>query len=92
MLIVNGTLDVAGNFTFNGLVIARGGNVSVQVTGNAGIYGSLLIAPPTASGSTVLDVRGNAHIGYNSCALASADGWKPLPKKPKLLAWQEKFV
>ncbi len=92
VLIVNGTLDVAGNFTFNGLVIARGGNVSVQVTGNAGIYGSLLIAPPTASGSTVLDVRGNAHIGYNSCALASADGWKPLPKKAKLLAWQEKFV
>ncbi len=91
VLIVNGSLNIAGNFTFNGLVIATGGNVSVQVTGNAGIYGSLLVSPPTVSGSTVLDVRGNAHIQYDSCALASANGWASLPKKAKLLAWQEKF-
>jgi hypothetical protein len=91
VLVVNGSLNVAGNFTFNGLVIATGGNVSVQVTGNAGIYGSLLISPPTTSGSTVLDVRGNAHVRYDSCALASANGWAPLPKNAKLVAWQQKF-
>ena len=91
VLIVDGSLDIAGNFTFNGLVIATGGNVSVQVTGNAGIYGSLLISPPTVSGSTVLDVRGNAHIRYDSCALSPADNWVTLPKNAKLVAWQQKF-
>ncbi len=91
VLIVNGSLDIAGNFTFNGLVIATGGNVSVQVTGNAGIYGSLLVSPPTVSGSTVLDVRGNAHIQYSSCALSPANNWVTLPKKAKLVAWQQKF-
>jgi hypothetical protein len=89
VLIVDGALDIAGNFTFHGLVIARG-NVQVQITGNAGIYGSLLIKESTAQDAAYeLDVRGNAHIRYDSCALAAADGWSPLPKTTKLLAWQE---
>jgi hypothetical protein len=89
VLIVDGALDIAGNFTFHGLVIARG-NVQVQITGNAGIYGSLLIKESTAQDAAYeLDVRGNAHIRYDSCALAAADGWLPLPKTAKLLAWQE---
>ena len=89
VLIVDGALDIAGNFTFHGLVIARG-NVQVQITGNAGIYGSLLIKESTVEDPAYeLDVRGNAHIRYDSCALASADSWLPLPKKTKLIAWQE---
>ena len=92
VLIVDGTLGVAGSFTFHGLVIARG-DVQVQVTGNAGIYGSLLIDnSTTADAGYELDVRGNAAIRYDSCALAAANGWVPLPKAPRLLAWQEKFV
>ena len=92
VLIVDGALGVAGNFTFHGLVIARG-QVQVQVTGNAGVYGSLLIgASTTPDAGYELDVRGNAHIRYDSCALAPADGWVTLPKAAKLLAWQEKFV
>ena len=92
VLIVDGTLDIAGNFTFQGLVIARG-DVEVQITGNAAIYGSLLIAESvTEDAGFELDVRGNATIQYDSCALQQADAWKPLPKKAKLLAWQESFV
>jgi len=91
VLIVDGALGVAGNFTFHGLVIARG-QVQVQVTGNAGIYGSLLIAANTTPDAGYeLDVRGNAHIRYDSCALAAANDWVTLPKAAKLLAWQEKF-
>lgn len=91
VLIVDGALGVSGNFTFHGLVIARGA-VQVQVTGNAGVYGSLLIADSTiADAAYELDVRGNAAIRYDSCALAAVDSWVPLPKAPKLLAWQEKF-
>ena len=89
VLIVDGALDIAGNFTFHGLVIARG-NVQVQITGNAGIYGSLLIKESTAQDAAYeLDVRGNAHIQYDSCALTAADNWAPLPKTTRLSAWQE---
>jgi hypothetical protein len=89
VLIVDGALDIAGNFTFHGLVIARG-NVQVQITGNAGIYGSLLIKESTVEDPAYeLDVRGNAHVRYDSCALAAADSWVPLPKTAKLIAWQE---
>lgn len=89
VLIVDGALDIAGNFTFHGLVIARV-DIQVQITGNAGIFGSLIIGESTSPDAGYeLDVRGNAHIRYDSCALAAADGWAPLPKVAKLLAWQE---
>lgn len=92
VLIVDGALDIQGNFTFHGLVIARG-DIQVQITGNAGIYGSLMIGESTSPDAGYeLDVRGNATIRYDSCALASADGWVPLPKAAKLLAWQERLT
>lgn len=92
VLVVDGALDISGNFTFHGLVIARG-DIQVQITGNAGIFGSLLVgesASPDAGYE--LDVRGNATIRFDSCALSSADNWVPLPKKARLLAWQENFT
>jgi hypothetical protein len=92
VLIVDGALDIQGNFTFHGLVIARG-DIQVQVTGNAGIYGSLLVGESTSSDAGYeLDVRGNATVRFDSCALSPADSWVPLPKAPKLLAWQERFT
>lgn len=92
VLIVDGPLDIAGNFTFHGLVIARG-DIQVQVTGNAGIFGSLLIGESDVlDGGYELDVRGNATVRFDSCALSPVDAWAPLPKKAKILAWQEKLV
>lgn len=92
VLIVDGELEVQGNFTFHGLVIARG-DIQVEVTGNAGIYGSLMIGESaTSDAGYELDVRGNAHVRFDSCALSPADGWVPLPKAAKLLAWQEKLT
>ena len=89
VLVVDGPLDIAGNFTFHGLVIARG-DIQVQVTGNAGIYGSLLIGESDElDGGYELDVRGNATVRFDSCALSPADSWVSLPKKAKLLAWQQ---
>jgi hypothetical protein len=91
VLIVDGSLDIAGNFTFHGLVIARG-DIGVQVNGNAGLYGSLLIQDSTTQDPTdELDIRGNAVIHYDSCALAAAEGWVPLPKAARILAWKEKM-
>jgi hypothetical protein len=91
VLIVDGSLDIAGNFTFTGLVIARG-DMGVQVNGNAGLYGSLLIQDSiTEDPTTELDIRGNAVIRYDSCALATAEGWVALPKAARMLAWIEKM-
>lgn len=92
VLIVEGALDVSGNFTFHGLVIARG-DIQVQFTGNAGVYGSLIIGESTTLDLNLeLDVRGNATVRYDSCALAAANSWAPLPKAAKLVAWQEKLT
>ncbi len=92
VLIVDGPLDIAGTFTFHGLVIARG-DIQVQIAGTAGIYGSLLIGESDElDGGYELDVRGNATVRFDSCALSPADAWVPLPEKAKILAWQEKLV
>ncbi|MBI2360364.1 MAG: hypothetical protein HYV04_15935 [Deltaproteobacteria bacterium] len=91
VLIVDGALDIAGTFEFHGLVIARG-DIQVQIAGNAGIYGSLMLGESVTYDPQVeLDVRGNATIRYNSCDLAAADGWVRLPKLAKLVAWHEKL-
>ena len=91
VLIVDGPLDIAGTFTFHGLVIARG-DIQVQVAGTAGIYGSLLIGESNVlDGGYELDVKGNATVRFDSCVLTPADNWVPLPKKAKILAWQEKL-
>ena len=64
----------------------------MQVNGHAGIYGSLLIEESTTQDPTVeLDIRGNAVIRYDSCALAMAEGWVALPKAARMLAWMEKM-
>ena len=92
VLIVDGALEIQGNFNFHGLVIARG-DIQVQITGNAGIYGAVMLAESTVYDPNIeLDVRGNAHIRYDSCALAPADSWVSLPKPARLVAWQEKLV
>jgi len=91
VLIVEGSLDISGNFTFHGLVIALG-DIEVEITGHAGIYGSLVIGESTTQDAGYeLDVRGNATIQYDSCALSSAESWSSLPKAAKLIAWREKL-
>ena len=89
VLIVDGALSISGNFTFNGLVIARG-DIQVLITGNAGINGSLMLGESiTYDPQVELDVRGNAHIRFNSCNLSPANSWVSLPKKAILIAWHE---
>jgi hypothetical protein len=91
VLIVDGVLDIAGTFDFRGLVIARG-DIQVQIVGNAGIYGSLMLGESlTYDPQVELDVRGNATIRFNSCNLYPVDSWVPLPRQAKLVAWYEKL-
>lgn len=91
VLIVDGTLDISGNITFRGLIIARG-DIEVQITGNASIYGSVMIAESSGQDSGYeLDVRGNAHLYYSSQALSWVNTAWPnaLPQPAKLIAWRE---
>ena len=91
VLIVDGKLEIPGSVTFHGLIIARG-KVSVEITGNAGIWGSIFINEQTNQDpDKELDVRGNAHIYYSSQALSSVNNNWPatLPQPARLLAWQE---
>lgn len=89
VLIVDGALSISGNFTFNGLVIARG-DIQVLITGNAGINGSMMLGESiTYDPQVELDVRGNAHIRFNSCNLSPANSWVALPRKAILIAWHE---
>lgn len=91
VLVVDGSLSVAGNFTFHGLVIARR-NMDVQFSGNAGVYGSVLIGDKSVPDPEIeLQVMGNAQIRYDSCSLAWANSQVPLPKLAKLIAWYEKL-
>ena len=90
VLIVDGELEILGNFTFHGLVIVRGHEL--EMSGNAKIYGMVMMAEPTSEEQEV-EVKGNAGIYYSSQALSWVDASWPevLPIPPRLLAWQEKF-
>lgn len=89
VLVLDGDLEVTGDFHFHGLVILRNGG-TVRATGNATIEGAVLVGE-SPSGINLLDVRGNVNVRFNSCELQAADGWVPLPKEPTLIAWQEKL-
>jgi hypothetical protein len=96
VIIVDGNMDIQGNLEFEGIIIARG-EVEVRVLGNATVYGSLMLEEKKDHDSAIeLDIRGNATLQYDSCALATAMGgtgitnpWVPIVRPVKILAWQE---
>jgi hypothetical protein len=94
VLIVEGDITITGNFTFNGLVIARG-EMEVQLSGNAGVFGGLMIGGvgPGVDAEFELDVRGSAKVCYSTQGLAKADAVGPnvRPAPTKLIAWHEKL-
>lgn len=91
VLVLDGALHVSGDFTFNGLIVMRGEG-EIRATGNAKIYGAVLIAENTTQDADYeLDIRGTVNIQFDSCALAAAEGWSPLPKLPEITAWNEKM-
>jgi cytoskeletal protein CcmA (bactofilin family) len=96
VIIVDGNVDIQGNLEFEGIIIARG-EVEVRVLGNATVFGSLMLEESNDHDSAIeLDIRGNATLQYDSCALATAMGgtgitnpWVPIIRPVKLLGWKE---
>jgi hypothetical protein len=76
LIVVNGHLDIQGNFTYRG-VIAVEGLLDIRGTGSgdAKIEGAVLATGKVslARGTESSDVAGSAVIRYNRCAIASAE-------------------
>ena len=62
VLLVNGNLDVSGNFYFTGLIVVTG---NVKVTGTSVFRGAVL-----AEGN--IDTEGNSDVRYSSCAVGNS--------------------
>ncbi len=70
ILLVEGDLDLTGDFDFTGLIVVRGG---VRISASRSRIGGALMAANTPVGSKNLLV-GGATIQYSSCALREALG------------------
>lgn len=98
VLIIQGDLQISGNFTFAGLVIVLGGtgsaNPHVDISGNGYIHGMLMLKESTVvdgASDRELKMSGNAAVKYSTQALQMVnDNWgDALPTK--LVSWKENF-
>jgi hypothetical protein len=68
VLLVNGSVDMAGNFTFNGIMVAKN---DIKSTGNGNkITGSAFAGNTYTADNT--SINGNSEIQYSSCAVERA--------------------
>jgi hypothetical protein len=83
ILLVDGDLIKSGNFSFYGVVIARG---TIRSTGNSNaIYGAEMAAAIDEGDAVTL--AGNTSIQYSSCAVAQALNSTSNLKTAKGRAW-----
>ena len=87
ILLVDGDFTVAGNFTFDGAVIVRGG-LKMTGTGNK-ISGAVMAASVQVSDDVALS--GNTSLLYSSCALISALSASAYPKQAKERGWVDVY-
>ena len=86
ILLVDGDLDMTGNFQFMGAIIVRG-TLSTYGTG-AHITGAVMAANVDLDQNTVL---GNSSIKYSSCALNAVMNGSAYPKAAKRRAWVDLY-
>jgi cytoskeletal protein CcmA (bactofilin family) len=87
ILLVDGDFTVAGNFTFDGAVIARGG-LKMTGTGNK-ISGAVMAASVDVNDNVAL--AGNTSLLYSSCALIAALSASAYPKQAKERGWVDVY-
>jgi Tfp pilus assembly protein PilX len=86
ILLVDGDLELAGGFNWNGIILATG---AVYLNGGGG-PNAVNIAGQLLSGtSTVTDIslNGSNNVTYNSCYVKNATAQAPL----KVLSWKQTF-
>ncbi len=87
ILLVDGNVTIAGNFTFTGAIIARGG-LTMSGTGNK-VVGAVLAA--SVSVNDDVSLSGNTTLQYSSCALISALSASAYPKQAVQRGWVDMF-
>ncbi len=87
ILLVDGDFTVAGNFAFDGAVIARGG-LKMTGTGNK-ITGAVMAASVSVDDSVSL--AGNTSLLYSSCALQAALQSSAYPAQAMRRGWVDLF-
>lgn len=89
-LIVNNDFDVKGNFTYEGIILVGICNTCpgrIKGTGNAKMYGAIVLANPTSSHdqeARIEDMTGNSSAYYSTYGIDLA-----LKRTFKTLGWQE---
>jgi hypothetical protein len=69
IMIVNGNINLSGNFKFYGILIAYGqSNIRTQTIGNNGIYGGTILVGENIT----LESQGNSAFYYSSQAISNA--------------------
>ena len=84
ILLVDGNLEISGNFEFYGPVIVRG---SLKSTGTGGKLNGAVMAASTYLEENVS--RGNSVINYSSCAVQKALDGSANPRRIVQRAWTE---
>ena len=87
ILLVDGDFTVAGNFQFDGAVIARGG-LKMSGTGNK-IVGAVMAA--SVSVDDDVSLSGNTSLLYSSCALQAALSASAYPAQAMQRGWVDVF-
>jgi len=87
ILLVDGDFTVAGNFAFDGAVIARGG-LKMTGTGNK-ITGAVMAASVSVDDNVSL--AGNTSLLYSSCALQAALQSSAYPAQAMRRGWVDLF-
>lgn len=74
LIVENGSVDISGNFRWNGPIIITGNNVGIRYRGGGSqsVYGATIVNELNNDGPANLegDIRGNANLLYSSEALA----------------------
>lgn len=84
VLVVGGTLELAGMTTFTGLVVALG-DVRIDPGNTVTIDGAVL------GGGAAVSLRGSGRIGYDAREIARVDAAYPglLPRRARITGWRE---
>ncbi|WP_309670558.1 hypothetical protein [Gemmatimonas sp.] len=85
LLIVDGKLNIRGNFTFVGLILVRD---EFWGEGNMDLYGAVMSRNVNGAGTRL---RGNAGLSYSACAIEKALSSQAVPSRSKHRSWVQFF-
>jgi hypothetical protein len=96
VLIVDGTLTVRGNFTFDGVIVMTGNTGSpfdFSSRGDTNIHGAMIILNPAGALDavetfTTFDLRGNINVYYSSQGLDAARAAVSGGGTPRIISWR----